>query len=255
VSAPTRDPARPDPTGVDDLTLAELRTMLGSSPDAAVVVGPDGAIRIVNRAAEEMFGYGPEALHGLPVEVLVPSSVRDEHTRMRDRYALGQWRRAMGAGKPLTALRRDGTEFPVDISLAPVMLEREPVVLAAVRDASQHRLMAAQLTWLAGLLDLTLDAVTVYDPRTLHREFVNQALVDLTGFSREDLLEQRGNRWTDDPAVRAALEPVLSGSADKMDVEEDLPTADGGTVPVVSRITLREHDSGDRLVVAVSRRR
>jgi PAS domain-containing protein len=143
----------------------------------------------------------------------------------------------------------------VDIALAPAMLDREPVVLAAVRDITQHREMSAQATWLAGLLDLTWDAVAVYAPQTLHREYVNQALVELTGFSREDLLEQRGNRWTDDPAVRVGLEPVLSGRTASLDVEEELPTADGDTVPVVSRVTLREQDGGERLLVAVSRRR
>lgn len=252
MSTPTRDPAR---QGLDDLTLADLRTLLGHSPDAMVVVDVDGGIRAVNRAAEQLFGYGPDALHGQPVEVLVPAAVRDDHVRLRDRYAGGLWRRPMGAGKPLTAVRRDGTEFPVDISLAPVMLDRQPVVLAAVRDATPHRRMAAEVAWLAGLLDLTLDAITVYDPQTLAREFVNQALVDLTGFSRDDLLEQRGNRWMDDPAVRATIEPVLAGTRATMDVQEELATADGGSVPVVSRVTLREHQDGDRLVVAVSRRR
>lgn len=240
---------------MDDVSLAELRTLLGLSPDAAVAVGVDGVIRLANRAAEELFGYGPDALTGRPVEVLVPAAVRDQHARLRDRYALGRWRRPMGAGRPLTALRRDGSEFPADISLAPVMLEREPVVLAAVRDATPHRQLAAEVAWLAGLLDLTLDAVAVVDPQTLQREYVNQALVELTGFSRDDLLEQRGNRWTDDPAVRAGLAPVLSGATASLDVEEELPTADGGTVPVVSRVTLREHAAGDRLVVVVSRRR
>jgi PAS domain S-box-containing protein len=252
VSVPTRDPARP---GLDDLTLAGLRTLLGHSPDAVVVVGVDGVITAVNRAAEQLFGYGPDTLPGQPVEVLVPAAVRDQHVRLRDRYAGSLWRRPMGAGKPLTAVRRDGSEFPVDIALAPVMLDRAPVVLAAVRDATPHRRMAAEVAWLAGLLDLTLDAVTVYDPQTLQREYVNQALVDLTGFTRDDLLEQHGNRWTDDPAVRATLEPVLAGLRATMDVQEELPTADGGSVPVLTRVTLREHEDGDRLVVAVSRRR
>jgi PAS domain S-box-containing protein len=118
-----------------DLVHAVVNLM----PDAAVVVDGRGVIVAANSLADALFGYGPDELAGKPVEVLVPGRLRREHALHRDSYTSDPTQRPMGAGLDLWGLRADGTEFPVDISLAPLGVPEKPQTLAAVRDLTERR--------------------------------------------------------------------------------------------------------------------
>ncbi|MFD1275366.1 PAS domain S-box protein [Streptomyces kaempferi] len=84
-----------------------------------VIVDDTGTIRLVNAQTESLFGYQREELLGHPVEILVPSRFHAQHTHHRNGYANNRQVRPMGAGLELNGLRKDGTEFPVEISLSP----------------------------------------------------------------------------------------------------------------------------------------
>jgi len=94
-----------------------------SAPDAMVVVDLDGAIVLLNRQAEVLFGYEPDELIGEPVEVLVPNRFRTDHASHRSRFAESPTTRPMGAGLELYGRRRDGADFPVEISLSPLRVD------------------------------------------------------------------------------------------------------------------------------------
>ena len=110
-----------------------------ASPDGILVVDSGGAIRDANPAAETIFGYAREELIGRGVDLLVPERVRPYHAGHREGYSAEPRSRPMGIGMELSARRRDGSEFPVEISLSPVQQGDERLVIATVRDVTQRR--------------------------------------------------------------------------------------------------------------------
>ncbi len=111
-------------------------------PDAIVGIGRDGEIVLVNAQTEALFGYAREELVGQPVEVLVPERFHDSHRSARTGYFADPRTRPMGAGLELFARRRDGREFPAEISLSGIETDDGTLAIAAVRDVSE-RVVAA----------------------------------------------------------------------------------------------------------------
>jgi PAS domain S-box-containing protein len=117
---------------------AKFRGLLEAAPDAIVGVGDDGRIALINTQAERLFGYGRDELVGQPVEILVPHGVRDVHPGHRSRYFADPQQRPMGADMQLAARRKDGSEFPAEISLSALDTEDGLLVSAAVRDVTER---------------------------------------------------------------------------------------------------------------------
>ena len=119
---------------------AEQRVLdlLESAPDAMIIVESSGQIQLVNAQAERLFGYDREELIGHKIDMLVPEHARHVHAAHRVRYANDPRVRPMGADLQLHGRRRDGTEFPVEISLSPLQTSQGKLISAAVRDISQR---------------------------------------------------------------------------------------------------------------------
>ena len=122
-----------------------FRSVLESAPDAMVVVNPQGHVQIVNSRTEQLFGYTRSELLGMSVDELVPSSLRSSHSAHRARYLRDPQLRPMGRGLELFGKRRDGSEFPVDISLSPLETDDGLLVIAAVRDITDRKLAEKNL--------------------------------------------------------------------------------------------------------------
>jgi PAS domain S-box-containing protein len=117
----------------------KFRGLLEAAPDAMVIVGREGRIALVNSQMEKLFGYPREELLGQPVDILVPQRYRAAHAAHRTGFFSQPRARAMGAGLQLHGQRRDGSEFPVEISLSPLETEEGLFVSGAIRDASERR--------------------------------------------------------------------------------------------------------------------
>jgi len=115
-----------------------LTGLFDAVPDALIVVDGSGCIARANQQATRLFGYDADGLDGLPIETLIPVAVRARHIDHRDAYMHSPRVRPMGSGAMnLVGLRRDGSEFPVEIALSPLETGGEPTFLASVRDISE----------------------------------------------------------------------------------------------------------------------
>ncbi len=122
-----------------------FRTLLETAPDAMVIIDEAGTIAVVNNQAESMFGYSRDELLGKPVETLLPERLRMRHRQHRGRFSEEPSLRPMGTGMELLAIRKDGTEFPVEISLSPVVTSVGTFVSSVVRDVTRQKELEAEI--------------------------------------------------------------------------------------------------------------
>ncbi len=130
------------------ITMAEVilsTELLETLPDATVAVDLEGTIVQVNSQTQELFGYTRAELIGQKVELLVPDRYRRRHHHHREEFALAPKTRRMGADLDLYGRRRNGSEFPVEISLSPVSGGKGGLVLSAIRDISDRKRIAEEL--------------------------------------------------------------------------------------------------------------
>ncbi len=126
---------------LSDLRAAEARfqKIIESSPDVLLIASLDGTIEMINDRVSDVFGYAPHDVIGHAVEMLIPERFRETHVQHRDGYAAEPRTREMGAGFELLGVRRDGSEFPVEVSLSPMEVDGQTKVIADVRDVTERR--------------------------------------------------------------------------------------------------------------------
>lgn len=175
--------------------LAESEThfaaLLDAAPDAAVVLDSDGRIVLVNEQTERVFGYPREEMLGQPVELLLPERFRQIHLVHRSGYLADPKTRPMGADLELAGRRRNGEEFPVDISLSAISVAEGTLAMAYIRDTTARKLaekaLQASEARFRALLNSAPDAAVIVDAEG-QILLVNEQTERLFGYPREELV-------------------------------------------------------------------
>ena len=139
-------PAAGEPPPVRHLPDSFFRELLNAAPDAMIVTDPSGRMIIVNAEAEKMFGYSRERMLGAPIEMLMPERYRLRHVQHRSAYTEAPKLHAMGIGMQLAGLRSDGTEFPIEVSLSPIVSGNRAFVASSIRDVTKRQQIEEALT-------------------------------------------------------------------------------------------------------------
>lgn len=270
----------------EELSPAGYRNVFLASPDGIVIVDRQGVVREANPRVTEMFGYDRDELLGREVEVLVPESARSVHREEREAYTRDPEPRPMGVGRELEGRRKDGTVFPVEISLSPVETDEGPRIIATIRDLRRRE----------RLREFGADALNAAEEerqriaRELHDDTAQRLAALLVriraemnrlgeeGASfleelRSELLEitegirriARGLRppALDDAGLAAALQSHVRSVAETADLEVDLevervdPLLDGDAMLALYRIAQEalsnavRHSGADRVAIRV----
>ena len=243
---------------------ANLLTLLEVSPDALVLVDSAGRIASVNSQTEALFGYPRSELEGAALEALLPERFRAAHLLHREQYATSPRTRPMGAGLALYGRRKDGSEFPVDISLSPLLFDGSLHVLGAVRDITVRRRLEerehaareaaeARLALLQLVLDELPTCVYFVQGEEARLVLANRAAVTLwgsewpTGQPMQDFLTAHHIHLFDTngqalpPAAFATLRALHEGQT-VFQHQEIIRHADGISLPVlVNAVALAPH--------------
>lgn len=234
------------------MTTEEGKAFLDLSPDASLLIDAQGCILLVNEQAAILFGYEQDELVGQSLEILLPERFHNAHVAHRHTYMEAPRRRAMGVGLDLVGRRKDGSEFPVDISLRPVLVEQHPHVLAAIRDVTTQRLMERERTQQAerlalqrALINLSHDAILTCDPINRILSW-NRGAEELYGWTEKEALGRITHTLlrTRFPGSRAAITALLEcdGGWEGVLVHT---CRDGSVVRVESRQVLMRNEQGE----------
>jgi len=169
------------------LVESKFRDLLESTPDAIIMANETGRIVLANSQAEALFGYDRGELLGQLVELLLPSRYRGGHVAHRSGYFAQPRTRSMGAGLELYGLRKDETEFPVEISLSPLRTDEGTLVMSAIRDISEQKRAEQKFR---GLLESAPDAMVIAN-HAGDIVLVNAQTEHLFGYPREELLGKK----------------------------------------------------------------
>jgi PAS domain S-box-containing protein len=232
------------------LSNQSFAELFDAAPDAIVVVNEHGIIELANRQTEELFGWPPHELVGQPIERLVPKRLHGSHVEDRTRYIASPTTRPMASGTELLASRRDGSEFPVEISLAPLQTEEGLLVSSIIRDVSERRILeaAARRTadHLRSAVESIQDAFALFDAddrmvlcnstyreafcRGLQGAILGRPYLEILDAALADVFE---------PGIeeRSALRERYLAYHARLDVPLDLATVSGRSIRVVERRT------------------
>jgi PAS domain S-box-containing protein len=163
-----------------------FRQVVESAPNAMVMIAASGRIVMVNAQAEGVFGYDRAELLDQPVEILVPERFRGQHPGLRTGFFDRPESRPMGVGRDLYGLKKDGSEFPIEIGLNPIETEDGPMVLSAIVDISSRKRLEERFR---RVVEAAPNAMVMIGP-TGRIEMVNAQAERVFGYERGEMLGQ-----------------------------------------------------------------
>ncbi len=171
---------------------AQFQTVMEAMPTGIILADDAGHITMVNQHVGRMFGYEPGELLGQPVEILLPERFRAAHPTHVRTFFRSPTARAMGAGKDLSGLRKDGSEFFLEIGLAPIQTPQGVRIVASIADITKRKRMESTRFRLQQAVNHTQDGMALLDEAG-ELTYMNPAYATIFGYAVDDLL---GKRWT-----------------------------------------------------------
>ena len=222
------------------VTPPELaRSALDAAPDAMIIVDSAGTIRYANRQVLALFGYAPQEIIGQHVEKLIPQRFRNRHIDHRGTYMAQMRVRPMGQDLDLYALRRDSSEFPVEISLSPVGDGERALVVAAIRDVTERHRIQRELIEARAMAEHTREAADLArDAADRANQSKSRFLATASHDLRQPLqalalLNGTLRRTVDDPVVTEVLsqqEQAIGSMARLLNALLDISKLESGAV-------------------------
>ncbi len=215
-------------------STAQLTAIIDSVPTAIVMLNHHGCIEFVNAQTESLFGYTAGELLGEMVEILVPHRLRGAHPALRQNFTAEPTARPMGAGRDLFGLRKDGSEFPIEIGLNPISTDEGLFIVSAIVDISERKRLEARFQ--ATIESAPTAMVMIDQAGTI--VLLNRELERLFGYDRDELLAQKieilipGRYRSVHPGLRTQY--FAAPDARRMGAGRDLSGVrkDGGEFPV-----------------------
>jgi PAS domain S-box-containing protein len=168
-----------------------IRAIIENAADGIVVIGDDGVIQSFSPAAEQIFGYSSVEVIGEKIELLMPESMHSEHDGYPKRYFETGEKPIVGHSHEVIALRKDDTQFPIELAVGEVLLENERIFVGIIRDITERKIaeeeLSRQLALIEALVDTLPNPVFVRDPGARYT-ILNQAFLDAFGYEREEII-------------------------------------------------------------------
>lgn len=202
----------------------QFKGLLESAPDAMVITNGQGIILMVNAQTETIFGYQRSEMIGKAVEILIPQRFLNHHVQHRNEYVENPKTRAMGAGMALFGMRKDGTEFPVEVSLSPMKLDdNEFMVISAIRDITKQKATEDEIK----KINENLEQLVRERTKKLEDALLNEKAIRLEMIQNQNrlkILTEISEVFASSPDISKTLEvaatKLLVGMADWCTVEQ-----------------------------------
>jgi PAS domain S-box-containing protein len=226
INSPKREAAAWSPQDQTEFAQLALQNLFEVSPDAIFVTDAQGLIRGANPRAAELFGHTQLELIGQPIEILVPERFRKRHPTHRQNYNAHPRARQMSAALNLFGLRKDGTEFPVDIMLKPIENAHGPVVLSFVRDVTEQREAMEALRrndqQLRSIVESVRDYAIYHLDRDGHVMTWNPGAERIKGYTAEEIVGAHLSRFfTQEDIDRGRPADMLRLAAERGRIEDE----------------------------------
>lgn len=169
------------------LNEEKFRALLDAAPDAMVIADEQGIIKMINQQTSKLFGYSAAELLGQPVEMLMPGVLREHHQQSRSVFKSRPHVRTLRDGPDMLGLRKDGSEFPVEISLSPIRTSEGMLVSASVRDITQRKKSQQQFEVLLQQVNQSNDAIFTVDANLIITNW-NYGAEKMYGFTKEEVI-------------------------------------------------------------------
>lgn len=210
------------------------RAILDTVADSIITINDKGKILSFNPSAERMFGYQYDEVYGENVCILIPEKFQQAHEKSLVQSSL-QGIRYLDIDYELLGRRKDGMEFPLDISLSPMQLSHGNGFVGILRDISEQKKSERVLQQFKTTLDQTMDCVFMFDSRSLKFFYVNAGGIEQVGYSEQELFSMTPvdlKPEYDDNLFRTLINPMIEGSQKSINFETNHQHKDGHLVPV-----------------------